>query len=84
MGIGSYTANGYRLASRRRGPLRTGMDETLEPLWMEMDRPRETVRPVPYNRLQNPVAGGPKPPRRGPKMSVPDHRPGLASRPPFI
>jgi len=52
------------------------MQQMLEPLWMEMDRPRETVRPAPYNRLQNPFAPAPNTRCRGPKMSVPDHRPG--------
>ncbi len=34
MGIGPYTANGYRLKGLAAAPARTGSDETLEPLRM--------------------------------------------------
>jgi hypothetical protein len=76
MGIGAYTANGYRLKGRAAAGFGPRSQQTLEPLRMEMDRRRESVGALPYIRLQNPAA----PVSNGEH----DSRPGQASRPPFI
>ena len=61
MGIGAYTGNGYRLKAARATGFGTGTHETLEPLRMEMNRPRERFSALPYIRLQNPAAPVPNP-----------------------